>query len=545
MPLLSKFQTTFRWDKWGCRLVEKILKVCSLRAGLPKPVLSASEVLNASPWFDKAWYLAQYPDVAQTAMDPVEHYLHHGAKEGRDPSPKFHTGFYLQRYPDVLETGINPLVHYILYGQKEGRGATDDSLRKETFDFAASKAWVEQLRGDPASARMLKASPRVSIILPSRNRVRLLPRAIESILLQTYRNWELWIIDDGSSDGTAEMVKRRFPDSRIHLLRTEGVGVCAARNLGLKEASGKFIAYLDSDNAWTPKYLELMLCELERSGAESAYAVLKIYECLPEGKAPIFYYFYRQEPFNYDELKLSNFIDMNIFVHRKYLLDRLGGFDVRLRRAVDWDLVLRYTRDHTASFANFVGALYDNSPAPDRISNTEALAWLDFVRNLHWIDWKSQIEALPSREPDRVSLVICVHDQVQRIEECLAALFSHELGEALEIILVDNGSPYPIHQRLRGWAARYCQSIRLIKTPLRFSYALVNNIGFAASSGARVVFLDDATEVTPEGLGALVGLLKNPKLKPHDCAALTDVCLTVRADDFALARGFDPTFTAG
>ena len=47
-----------------------------------------------------------------------------------------------------------------------------------------------------------------------------------------------------------------------------------------------------------------MLCELERSGADSAYAVLKGYECLPDGKAPSFYYFYRQEPFDYDELKL-------------------------------------------------------------------------------------------------------------------------------------------------------------------------------------------------------------------------------------------------
>ena len=61
------------------------------------------------------------PDVRDSGADPIEHYLVHGATEGRDPSGEFQTRFYLEAYPDVAGAGINPLVHYILHGAAEGR----------------------------------------------------------------------------------------------------------------------------------------------------------------------------------------------------------------------------------------------------------------------------------------------------------------------------------------------------------------------------------------------------------------------------------------
>jgi hypothetical protein len=82
---------------------------------------SALAAIEGSGLFDRAWYLERNADVAESGIDPVEHYLGFGAAEGRDPGPGFSTGAYLERNPDVRESGVNPLVHYALHGKQEGR----------------------------------------------------------------------------------------------------------------------------------------------------------------------------------------------------------------------------------------------------------------------------------------------------------------------------------------------------------------------------------------------------------------------------------------
>jgi len=77
-----------------------------------------------NPLFDREWYLQQYPDVRAGELDPYEHYLRHGAAEGRDPSPLFDTDWYLQQNPSVNDSGENPLVHFYSVGAKEGRDPT-------------------------------------------------------------------------------------------------------------------------------------------------------------------------------------------------------------------------------------------------------------------------------------------------------------------------------------------------------------------------------------------------------------------------------------
>ncbi|MGM0694992.1 MAG: hypothetical protein ACQEUN_16555 [Pseudomonadota bacterium] len=89
-----------------------------------KAQLEYGKLLRESELFDAAWYLAHNPDVQGSrhyAKAPHEHYLMYGGFEGRNPSPHFHSAFYLQQYPDVAENRLNPLVHYLLHGQQEGR----------------------------------------------------------------------------------------------------------------------------------------------------------------------------------------------------------------------------------------------------------------------------------------------------------------------------------------------------------------------------------------------------------------------------------------
>lgn len=84
-------------------------------------------IIKKSGLFDERYYLKSYPDVRLGDIDPIIHYIKHGAREGRNPNPFFDTTFYLNRYEDVAKSKINPLLHYILHGQYEGRKAkTED-----------------------------------------------------------------------------------------------------------------------------------------------------------------------------------------------------------------------------------------------------------------------------------------------------------------------------------------------------------------------------------------------------------------------------------
>ena len=90
--------------------------------------------------------------------------------------------------------------------------------------------------------------PLVSIILPTYNRADTIRRAIRSVEAQTYTNWELIVIDDGSTDGTADQVAGL--DARVRIIRQGNQGTAGARNAGLKASRGEYLAFLDSDDEW-------------------------------------------------------------------------------------------------------------------------------------------------------------------------------------------------------------------------------------------------------------------------------------------------------
>ena len=97
----------------------------------------------------------------------------------------------------------------------------------------------------------------VSIIMPSYNTAKYISESIESVLKQTYANWELIIVDDCSTDETDDVVKSYLSDARIHYLKNEkNSGAAVSRNYALREAKGKWIAFLDSDDLWHPEKLE-------------------------------------------------------------------------------------------------------------------------------------------------------------------------------------------------------------------------------------------------------------------------------------------------
>lgn len=115
----------------------------------------------------------------------------------------------------------------------------------------------------------------VSIIVPVYNAEKFIREAMDSVLAQTYSDWELLLVEDGSSDGSADVIGKYIAEkaeSRIRLIRQPAnQGAARARNRGLLEASGRYIAYLDADDLWAPEKLEHELKFMEEKGAAFAF----------------------------------------------------------------------------------------------------------------------------------------------------------------------------------------------------------------------------------------------------------------------------------
>src|SRR5947207_692803 len=102
--------------------------------------------------------------------------------------------------------------------------------------------------------------PLVSIVVPTYNRAYCLPRTIDSALAQTYASVEVIVVDDGSKDDTAALVRARYgSDGRVQMISQQNAGVAAARNTGMAAARGDYVALLDSDDVWQPWKLELQM----------------------------------------------------------------------------------------------------------------------------------------------------------------------------------------------------------------------------------------------------------------------------------------------
>ena len=174
--------------------------------------------------------------------------------------------------------------------------------------------------------------------MPVYNREKLVSNAIKSVLKQSYKNFELILVDDCSTDNTLQ-VMNEFEDERIKfIINPVNLGVSKSRNIALKEAKGKYIMYLDSDNDWEKDYIKSSVGAFNLvDDADCIYSGQYIYE--KDQKNPKYI---RYGTINRSLLSNRNYVDLNCFCHTREIYERLGGFDEKLNRFVDWDLILRY-----------------------------------------------------------------------------------------------------------------------------------------------------------------------------------------------------------
>ncbi len=208
----------------------------------------------------------------------------------------------------------------------------------------------------PPGARQAVArlpSPAVAVIIPTYNRAAFIGEAIASVQAQSFQDWELVVVDDGSTDDTAAVVSGFLDDRRIRSVRQDRAGQSSARNRGIAATRAPLIAYLDSDNLWYPDYLARMVdCLATETETDVAYGALASDRHGLDRRNILWRRFDRKA------LLQANYIDTNVMVHRRTLVERLGGWDPLLHKLEDWDLVLRYTADKPARALSVVAARY-------------------------------------------------------------------------------------------------------------------------------------------------------------------------------------------
>jgi len=210
-------------------------------------------------------------------------------------------------------------------------------------------------------------NPLVSIVLPTYNRAQILPRAIKSILGQTYQNFELIVVDDCSTDNTVE-VMGQFKDPRIiYVQLSRKAGAARSRNEGIQRSQGEFIAFEDSDDEWVPDKLEKQMDVFKNAPKTTGVVYSAVWRIWGKRKEyfPPLAKIEKRGVNLHDLLLAGNFITIQAVV-RQECFKKVGLFDEKLPRFQDWDLWLRISRHYNFEFIDEPLAIINE--LPDAIS---------------------------------------------------------------------------------------------------------------------------------------------------------------------------------
>jgi glycosyltransferase involved in cell wall biosynthesis len=199
--------------------------------------------------------------------------------------------------------------------------------------------------------------PLVSVVIASYNMAQFLGGAVESVLAQTWENLELIVVDDGSTDNTAEAMEPFKADARVRYLLTENQGQPRAKNIGLDEAKGDFIAFCDADDLWSPEKLTIQMPWFQDPRVGVVYSeVSYIDQSGSPLKKEIPYARYSGQVT--EHLVIKNFVPFGTAVIRHACVKKNGAFDIDLPMGIDWDLWLRYSIDWHFHYASDITYFY-------------------------------------------------------------------------------------------------------------------------------------------------------------------------------------------
>ena len=332
------------------------------------------------PLFDPQTWARLHPDAAKHRWGPFGHFTATAAADTLLPLPEPLD----RRRADLgdARAGLGAALETLARGRAAAAGHRGRSPGSTRSSGRGRSRGTPRPRSPPTPTA---EAPVVSVVLPVRDREALVGDAIASVRAQTLPAWELLVVDDGSTDGTADVVRapgRADPRIRLVVRREPAAGVCAARNAG---AAGRPRPLRRVARLRQHVGAGLPGDDGRRDGRRRAGGVRGVRTWAAAGTArPT--WVRRSAPGSCWRSRTSS--TSTCSSSTRELLAEVGGFDEGLRRTVDYDLVLRLAERTALTYVPFVGVRYrDDRDAPDRISVREPFTWREVVKNKNLIDW--------------------------------------------------------------------------------------------------------------------------------------------------------------
>jgi len=176
----------------------------------------------------------------------------------------------------------------------------------------------------------------ISVITPTYNRAHLLPRLVNSVINQTFKDWELIIVDDGSTDNTAEFIQPFLKDTRIKYIKKDNSGAAHTRNVGVDNSKGEYITFLDSDDEAKPEWLKEIIKEVNKSNPQLICCgcdLIDNHGNLTKINLPISH----TELFGMQDYLMTG----GVYIVKREIFNDIGGFDNELTSGQHYELSFR------------------------------------------------------------------------------------------------------------------------------------------------------------------------------------------------------------
>lgn len=242
----------------------------------------------------------------------------------------------------------------------------------------------------------LSPSPKVSIVIPLFNGAEYISTTLENVLSQTFTDYEVLVVDDGSEDDSGEKVAA-FNDPRIKLIRQDNAGVSAARNAAIMESSAEYVAFIDSDDLWHIEKLGLQVDVLDSNTAlDFCYSDRDLFydNALPQTDAPILDVPVITEKL-FPQLLKHNHIHCSSVMVRRSLFAKIGLFDVTLAASEDSDLWIKAANLNSFCRVNVCLSFY-------RRHKTNTINSINFRRNRVHAELMFFVRWLPHQEARKI-----------------------------------------------------------------------------------------------------------------------------------------------
>jgi len=350
----------------------------------------------------------------------------------------------------------------------------------------------------------VQGNPLVSVIIPTYNRSQQLETALKSVALQSYENIEAIVINDGGEDVSVVIGKFKGELEIQYITHKQNKDRAAARNTGLKNARGEYIAYLDDDDIFHNDHIETALRVLTNSGFKIVYSdAFRTHQKNIDGN----YQIIRKDiPYSTD-YQPGIFLKTNItpttcIIHEKSVIDEVGYFDESLPVLEDWDLWIRISQKY--EFYHIKKVTCEFTWRDDGSTTTSAK--IDqFAKYRQRITERYLKKSPLQKEKDQcplVSIIILTFNALQYTKKCVRSIQQHTVYP-YEIIFVDNASTDGTAKYLRKIVRKH-DNFSLIENKENKGFAAGNNQGMAVARGDYILLMNNDVVVTPGWLDRMI-----------------------------------------